>query len=384
MLALDGGGVLGVIEIAFLERIEAALRGKLRNPDLVLADYFDLIGGTSTGAIIATGLALGMTAGQIKRLYFDLADEIFQKPLFSIPGIGPRFDARILTNKLRGILGERQLQTTDLKTGLAIVAKRVDTGSPWVITNNPLAKFWEEGPVKPETNTAEFIGNKRYLLRHLVRASTAAPYYYSPARMRIVESEDPGLFVDGGVSPHNNPALQLLMLASINGYGFNWSVSPDDLLLISIGCGWMRPRIDATNPWATWTAPMAIKTLQSVIWDSQVNALKILQWISEPRRPWPINSEVGTLEKEFLGISFGGDRQELLKFQRYDVMFEDFEVLEKDTGVRLTKDGLKRFRDFMNPGIMTEVYELAVRSAATQVDAADFPDVFDGVSAKAA
>src|SRR5215470_10517440 len=94
MLGLDGGGVLGVIEIAFIEEIEALLRRRTRNPRLVLSDYFDLIGGTSTGAIIASALALGMTAAQVKNLYFDFAPAIFRVPLLPIQYVFPKFDSR--------------------------------------------------------------------------------------------------------------------------------------------------------------------------------------------------------------------------------------------------------------------------------------------------
>lgn len=124
---------------------------------------------------------------------------------------------------------------------------------------------------------------------------------------------------------------------------------------------------------------MAVKTLRSVIWDSQVNTLKILQWISEPRRPWPINSEVGTLEREFLGSGFG-DRQELLKFQRYDVMLDDLPSLAAETGVTLTEADALRFTDITNPAIMLEVYELARRCAGKQVHPDDFPPAFDNLS----
>jgi hypothetical protein len=368
ILALDGGGVLGVMELAFLEQIERILRERFDEPRFVLSDYFDLIGGTSTGAIIATGLSLGMTVDEIKSFYFDLTSEIFHRPRFSIPGIEPKFDARILMNKLRGILGERQLQSRDLKTGLAIVLKRVDTGSPWVLTNNPAAKFWDDNP--------GYIGNKGYKLSEVVRASTAAPYYYSPKEIEIVKGEPKGLFVDGGVTPHNNPALQMLMLASIKGYGFRWPVSSDDLLLISVGCGWIRPRINRARFWNRFTAPMALKTLQSVIWDSQVNTLKILQWISEPRRPWPINSEVGTLENEFLGLKFG-DNQELLKFQRYDVLLDNNSEHQHRFGPDVTNETRERLSDFMDPSIMDEAYELARKCAAIQVDPDDFPSRFD-------
>lgn len=379
ILALDGGGVLGIIEIAFLERIEALLRTRFRRPGLVLSDYFDLVGGTSTGAIIATGLALGMTAGQLKELYFSLAHDVFRRPLFSLPGVGARFDARILANKLRGILGDRPLESQDLLTGLALVAKRVDTGSPWVLTNNPMSKYWDDPPINPATGAPDYLGNRHYLLRDLVRSSTAAPYYYSPKRMRIVDGEPPGLFVDGGLSPHNNPALQLLMLASIRGYGFQWPVSAEQLSIISIGCGWMRPRIRMTSFVDSLSAALAIKTLRGLIWDGQVNTLKILQWISDPRLPWPINSEVGNLSMEFLGAT-SGSQQELLRFQRYDVMLDANNDHQERFGPAVSAEQRARLDDFMNPAIMEEAYALGCACAAVQVDGADFSASLDAVA----
>ena len=59
ILALDGGGVRGIVTLAFLELMEHQLREELGRPNLVLADHFDLIGGTAVGSIIATILALG-------------------------------------------------------------------------------------------------------------------------------------------------------------------------------------------------------------------------------------------------------------------------------------------------------------------------------------
>ncbi len=59
MLALDGGGIRGVLSLEILAGIEDMLRKDNDNPDLVLSDYFDYFGGTSTGAMIATALGLG-------------------------------------------------------------------------------------------------------------------------------------------------------------------------------------------------------------------------------------------------------------------------------------------------------------------------------------
>ena len=61
ILALDGGGILGLMTVEVLAKIEAFLRQRLgRGEDFVLADYFDFVCGTSTGAVIATCIAMGM------------------------------------------------------------------------------------------------------------------------------------------------------------------------------------------------------------------------------------------------------------------------------------------------------------------------------------
>ena len=77
ILALDGGGVRGMLSLGLLARMEALLRTRHDNPQLRLADYFDLIGGTSTGALIAAGLALGMEVQEIQVLYRQLAEDVF-------------------------------------------------------------------------------------------------------------------------------------------------------------------------------------------------------------------------------------------------------------------------------------------------------------------
>lgn len=376
ILALDGGGTLGVIEIAFLEKIEQVLRERSGDgPQFRLCDYFDLIGGTSTGAIIATALALGMTATEVRDLYFKLGKAVFRRPPLRLPGVGPRFYARGLGKVLRDVLGERTLDTPDLKTGLAIITKRLDTGSTWVLTNNPRSTFWNDPPADAVTGKRPHIGNKGYKLREILRASTAVPYYFSPKRIRIVETEPEGLFVDGGVSPHNNPALQLFMLAGVKGYNFNWPIDKERLLLISVGAGWCQPRLSAEQARRMPSALLAVHALRGLSWDSQVQTLKLLQWLSDTPRSWPINSEVGALGGEVLGSDLNG-RRELLTFQRYDVKFDPSWIAER-TGLSVRDADLMRLNDFVEPRIMQDMYDIASKVAASEVRHEDFPNVFD-------
>jgi len=87
LLALDGGGVRGAITVAFLEQIERVLRKHLGKDEVHLGDWFDLIGGTSTGSIIAGALALGYTTSDILRFYLDLAPKVFRRPFWRIMGL---------------------------------------------------------------------------------------------------------------------------------------------------------------------------------------------------------------------------------------------------------------------------------------------------------
>ena len=276
ILALDGGGVRGALSVAFLERIEGLLRER-HGPNTRLGDYFDLVGGTSTGAIIATALALGHTTAEVKEIYLKLAPYAFKRQRWSIPVLQPKFDARGLRGQLQAIIGDRDLSTLDLITGLCVIAKRMDTGSPWIVSNNPRAPFWED--------SKGVIGNKHYLLANVVRASTAAPHFFDPQWLPISQNEaelpdevahplgvpwltrtwhalleriglrrgtkiDPnyyGLFVDGGVTPHNNPSLALFQLATLSPLGINWATGSDRLSITSVGTGTYRPRLTYEN-----------------------------------------------------------------------------------------------------------------------------------------
>src|SRR5262252_8215575 len=79
LLACDGGGIRGIISIEVLTRIESELRKSSGNPKLVLADYFDYVAGTSTGAIIATLVALGYSVDEIRDFYLRSGEEMFHR-----------------------------------------------------------------------------------------------------------------------------------------------------------------------------------------------------------------------------------------------------------------------------------------------------------------
>src|SRR4051794_29196396 len=135
VLSLDGGGVRGAFSLALLEKLEAEV-ARLEGRSVRLCDWFDLIGGTSTGAIIATALALGFHSAEVREFYERLAPRIFKKSIFRLAGWQSKYGSRRLAHELGSVLGDRTLDTEDLNTGLCLLLKRMDTGSAWLVMNN--------------------------------------------------------------------------------------------------------------------------------------------------------------------------------------------------------------------------------------------------------
>jgi len=159
ILALDGGGVKGVLTLGMLKALEQELRARAGGDAAFrLSDYYDLIGGTSTGAIIASGLALGLKVDELIELYMHLGPEVFGRTAGDGVFLQSRFESKKLRRALQGVLTTKTLGTEDLKTGLAILAKRIDTGSAWVVSNHPLGAYYDPAP---ETGV---FPNKRYRL----------------------------------------------------------------------------------------------------------------------------------------------------------------------------------------------------------------------------
>ena len=381
ILALDGGGVKGIITIAFLEKIEEILKQRSgRGDDFRLCDYFDLVGGTSVGSLLATLIALGYSVSEIKSMFNAWTPQIFRHPWPAIPLLTPRFSSRGLKKRARQLLGEHTLEDADLKTGLAIITKRIDTGSPWVLTNNPRSKYWNDPA------DGSYLGNRHYRVADLVCASTAAPFYFAPKRIRMVPRATrpkvpPGLFVDGGVSPFNNPALMLLMLAGIKGYGFQWGLGADHLLMASVGTGSYRMGLQPEFWMRRVPGYFAARAIQGLMADSDQLSLTLLQWLSAPKRPWEINSEIGTMEGELLGpADQKGDPKPLLAFVRYDTRLEA-SWLTKTFGERLRQTindvFIEALRQLDRPDMMEKMYGVGALAAQEQVTTDDFPEIFD-------
>jgi len=230
LLALDGGGIRGVMSLEILRKIErdlAAATGK--GASFRLGDFFDYIGGTSTGAIIAAGLAMGKSVQELIDFYIEAGPLMFEQSSL-IGRLRSFYQADPLRKKLNSVFGERTLGEEDLRSLLLVVTRNATTDSPWPVSSNPLARY---------NDRTRADCNLQIPLWQLVRASTAAPVYFPP---EIVEwdKNDPTktfFFVDGGVTSYNNPAFLLFRMATLPQYRLNWPTGEGRMMLISVGTG---------------------------------------------------------------------------------------------------------------------------------------------------
>jgi predicted acylesterase/phospholipase RssA len=145
------------------------------------------------------------------------------------------------------------------------------------------------------------VGNGDYPLWQVVRASTAAPSYFDPERITIVSPLDAppvvGEFIDGGVSPFNNPALMAVMYATLDGYRIGWPRGADRLLVVSVGTGASDPKVKPSR----LAVEGALKALLSLMEDCAVLQETLLQWMSSSATAHAFDREIGDLGADLVG-----------------------------------------------------------------------------------
>jgi hypothetical protein len=223
LLALDGGGIRGVMTLGILKRIEDTVGQPLWQ-------FFDYIAGTSTGAIIAAGLARGLSVDELLDFYRSAGPEMFARTRF-LQRLNSLYRNGPLETKLKTVFGANtDLKPGGLKTLLLVVTRNVTTDSPWPISSNPEAKY---------NALARQDCNLCIPLWKIVRASTAAPIFFPPEVVELVPGDEKKtfVFVDGGVTPYNNPAFLLYRFATVPAYNLNWETGEQKMLLVSVGTG---------------------------------------------------------------------------------------------------------------------------------------------------
>jgi hypothetical protein len=288
LLALDGGGIRGLIAVEVLAEIERQLR-RDRGADFRLAQEFDYFAGTSTGAIIATCLSLGMTVDEIRDFYRESGAAMFDKAsLFR--RFRTKFEDEQLATKLKNVIGEKTTLGSDqLQTLLLIVMRNATTDSPWPLSNNPLAKY------NLDSRRQQGLAcNLDLPLWQLVRASTAAPTFFPPETIEA-GGEFAFQMVDGGVTMYNNPAFLLFLMATVEPYNLNWPTGAEEMLIVSIGTG-TSPKANADLSPDEMNLLYNVTSIPSALMFAALNEQDMLcRVFGDCRHGDPLDREIGDL-----------------------------------------------------------------------------------------
>jgi len=230
ILSIDGGGVRGIIPLACLIQLEAQ-EGK------PCKEIFNMIAGTSTGAVIAAGLAIGISARGLLALYRNLAESAFQAlPFWKIAAnLGNhRYSNEFISRTLSEIGADRELNS--LPVDILITGKNTATSrTDFFVRDNPgNASLWG-----------------RLSLRDSVLASIAAPTYFPAHSAGLGGLQH--TWVDGGVGVAGNPCYQAAVEAIHYSAG---AYPPGDTRLLSFGTGSsphpVNPKRASFLQWAEW------------------------------------------------------------------------------------------------------------------------------------
>ena len=229
ILTIDGGGVRGIIPAVLLAALE-------RQTGRLTRDTFDFVAGTSTGAVLAAGIAAGIPAERLVTLYAERSSQVFRR----IPVVGTlrriitgsMYDTPTLHRLIREELGPeaRDWRLNDAPIDMLITAKRLSDGMPWYFVRDNPANSCRAG---------------EYLLADAATASAAAPTYFSPRNLAGI-----GELIDGGIGVAGNPVYQ----ACVEAFEYTHAYWPSETVVVSLGTGTLlrRERPTWLWPWLGW------------------------------------------------------------------------------------------------------------------------------------
>ena len=235
ILSIDGGGIRGLLTCTVMERLMEKVPGLLNN--------VDLIAGTSTGGIIALGLAHGLTPADLHKFYYERGKKIFDDTwlddIRDLGGLaGAEYDSTHLKEELQDIFGNTSLK--QLQRKVLISSFDLDNEAQDEASRSWKPKFWHNFDGSDSDGDARVVDVALF--------TSAAPTYFPTADR----------FIDGGVIA-NNPSMAALAQALDARANTAQRPKLDDIVLLSLGTGQSLCRIEGKNlDWgiAHWARPL--------------------------------------------------------------------------------------------------------------------------------
>ena len=253
ILSIDGGGIRGIIPGQILVSLEEKLKRISNNPKARIADFFDLIAGTSTGGILTCAYLCPVkensnrpkfTAEEVVDLYLERGDQIFSIPLkHKIMTTGGIIDEKYPSDPL-----EKALSDYFGNTKLSQLLK------PCLITSYDITR--RQGHFFTQHDAIKKKGWD-YYVKDIARATSAAPTYFECSKIKSLTSINYPL-IDGGVFV-NNPAL-----CAYSEVHNKFKATAKEMAILSIGTGFEKTEYDY-NLAKDWGMMGWIKPLISIM-----------------------------------------------------------------------------------------------------------------------
>lgn len=228
VLAMDGGGIRGLLSSRILVAVEEKIKEKTNNPNAKLSDYFDVISGTSVGGIAALSLLAGYNASQITEIWYSNANNIFGSSMaqWMGPAIDSAYSPEGLEKVLQHYLGSETLMSkTYSNRSYAIVSFDCGYSGSAVFTRSSV------------------VENGDFFSWQVGRSTSAAPTYF-PTAFITSQTGKNFTFIDGGIIA-NNPSLIALSVAAEDFP----RVSISSTVLLSIGTGIIDTLVQGYHDW---------------------------------------------------------------------------------------------------------------------------------------
>lgn len=234
ILSIDGGGIRGLIPATIIAQWEAKL-----GP---IANNFHMISGTSTGGILASALSKGVAASDLCNFYKAKGSEIFDSSITALGGVaGQLYEAAPLESAIKTVL---KGNLSEINKDLLITAYDLQARAPF------LFKSWKARGI--ELSAKESATDNNFKLQDVARATSAAPTFFPPAKIKSLSNKTFGL-IDGGVYA-NNPAMCAYVAAR------RLYPKADEYLIVSLGTGALTKPVafdDASSfGFAGWLRPL--------------------------------------------------------------------------------------------------------------------------------
>lgn len=350
LLAIDALAGRGMIAAGMLAVLEERLANRAGRASVRLCDYFDLIGGVSTGALAAAVLARGGSAQDIADMVKAMAPPAGAKDSKSVAARRSRIDFARARDEITARFGDVRLDGDAFETGFVAFAVRADNGA--VMAFSPLAGEAERGPV---------------LLRDALAASLGGPAPGEPAMIAFETADgafDDVGFVDPGSAGFVTPALRMLQAATGGRLGLAWPPGDAVMSLMSVGGGAWRSGIAGlpTGKGEDAAFARAAAVMSASAQNAAFEAVSAIQAIAETPRPWGVEQGAGAERLTVVPV---------VHFHRLDAWL-DGQALS-DLGLTYSPSELAALREAGSdaPAETARLFEIGRRAAEASFGGAD-------------